>query len=59
MDKLPKKEMLRPDEVAAFWRVSVKTIYRWVDMGIIGGVKKVGTIRIPRKEATKNNAESG
>jgi len=48
MNTLPDKKYLRPDEVAAFWSVSVKTIYRWVDMGIIDGVKiKGGTLRIP------------
>jgi len=53
VDELPKKELLRPDEVAAFWSVSVKTIYRWIDLGIIPGVKKGGTVRVPREEAEK------
>jgi excisionase family DNA binding protein len=53
MKSLPEKELLRPDEVAAFWSVSVKTIYRWIDLGIIPGVKKGGTVRVPREEAEK------
>jgi excisionase family DNA binding protein len=50
---LPDKELLRPDEVAKFWRVSVKTIYRWIEIGIIPGVKKGGTVRVRRDEAEK------
>lgn len=53
MKSLPEKELLRPDEVAKFWSVSVKTIYRWIDLGIIPGVKKGGTVRVPREEAEK------
>jgi excisionase family DNA binding protein len=53
MTNLPDKKYLRPDEVAAFWRVSVKTVYRWIDLGIIDGVKKGGTVRIEREEAEK------
>jgi len=59
MEELPKKVLLRPDEVADFWSVSVKTVYRWIDSGILGSVKKAGTIRIPRKEAEKIKIESG
>lgn len=28
---LPEKSWLRPDEVATFCRVSVRTVYRWID----------------------------
>lgn len=50
---LPDKDLLRPDEVAKFWRVSVKTVYRWIDIGIMPGVKKGGTLRIAREDAEK------
>ena len=50
---LPEKELLRPEEVAAFWSVSVKTIYRWIDLGIIPAEKKGGTVRVRRCEAEK------
>ncbi len=53
MADLPVKELLRPDEVARFWRVSVKTVYRWIDLGIIPGVKKGGTVRVPKEDAEK------
>jgi len=54
MIDLPNKKLLRPDEVAAFWRVSVSTIYRWIDIGVMPGVKKGGTVRIEREEAKKS-----
>jgi excisionase family DNA binding protein len=54
---LPDKDLLRPDEVAKFWRVSVKTIYRWIDIGIMPGVKKGGTVRVPKEEAEKGGIE--
>lgn len=50
---LPEKQMLRPDEVAEFWRVSVKTVYRWIDLGIIPAEKKGGALRVRREEAEK------
>ena len=53
MTTLPEKSLLRPDEVAAFWSVSVKTIYRWIDLGILEAVKKGGTVRVPRENAEK------
>lgn len=53
MGELPAKKMLRPDEVADFWRVDVKTVYRWIDLGILNAEKKGGTIRVRREEAEK------
>ena len=53
MKTLPEKELLRPEEVADFWSVSVKTIYRWIDLGIIPAEKKGGTVRVRRVEAEK------
>ncbi len=59
MEELPKKALLRADEVAKFWGVSTKTIYRWIDLGVMGAVKKAGTIRIPREKAKGIRSESG
>ena len=56
MTDLPDKKLLRPDEVAAFWRVSVSTIYRWIDLGIVNGEKKGGTIRVTRESAEKGKS---
>jgi len=58
MNELPNKPLLRPDEVAAFWRVSVKTVYRWIDEGIIPGVKKGGTVRVSREDVEKGDDDS-
>ena len=53
MTDLPAKSLLRPDEVAKIWKVSTKTIYRWIDIGVLEGVRKGGTLRITREEAEK------
>ena len=49
MNTLPKKELLRVDEVAQYFDVSNKTIYLWIDHGILDAEKFHGTIRIPRE----------
>jgi len=52
---LPNKEYLRPDEVAAYFSLSVKTIYGWIDSGEIEAVN-IGpgnTVRIRREEVEK------
>ena len=50
MNNLPNKALLRPDEVADYFRVKVRVIYKWVDEGRIKGAVRVAgrTIRIPR-----------
>jgi len=54
MTDLPNKSLLRPDEVAKYLSVSVKTVYRWIDMGRIEGVKVAGgLVRIPREAIDK------
>ncbi len=50
MTELPKRELLRPSEVATYFSVSVKTVYGWIAEGKIDAVK-IGitrVIRIPR-----------
>ena len=39
MTTLPDKELLRPDEVAAYFSLSVKTIYGWIATGKLEAVK--------------------
>ncbi len=48
---LPNKPLLRPDEVADFFRVKVRVIYKWVDEGKIKGAVRIAgrTIRIPKE----------
>ena len=53
-NKLPNKELLRPGEVADYFSVTKKTIYRWVDEGKIDATKVAGrTLRIPRDSLLK------
>lgn len=51
MNKLPDKELLRPDEVAKYFSMSVKTVYGWIAEGKLIAVKIGDTkaIRIPRE----------
>ncbi len=46
--ELPTKTLLRPGEVAAFLRVSQRTVYRWYDLGLIEGVRINKSLRIVR-----------
>jgi excisionase family DNA binding protein len=45
---LPRKTLLRPDEVAIFLSVSLKTVYRWYRSGLIEGTKVKRSLRIYR-----------
>ena len=42
------KSLFRVDEAATYFDVSVRTIYLWVDHGILAAEKYRGTIRISR-----------
>ncbi|MGD0663725.1 MAG: helix-turn-helix domain-containing protein [Syntrophorhabdales bacterium] len=50
---LPHKTLLRPDEVARFLSVSLKTVYRLYHSGLIEGVKANGSLRIYRDSLLK------
>jgi excisionase family DNA binding protein len=51
---LPKKDLLRPEEVAAYFSMSVKTLYGWIAEGKIEAVR-IGPSRVLRitKEAVE------
>jgi len=53
MKDLPKKKLLRPDEVAAFFQVTKKTVYSWIKSGHLEAVKPGRAIRIPREAVEK------
>ena len=53
MTAFSKKELYRPDEVAVYFSVSRKTIYRRIDKGIIKAKKMGSLLRIPRSELKK------
>jgi excisionase family DNA binding protein len=50
---LPDKTLLRPDEVAEFLSVSVKTVYRWYHAGVIDGTKFQRSLRIYRESVVR------
>lgn len=58
MTTLPAKELLRVDEVAAYFDVSRSTIYLWIDHGILEAEKIRGVIRVPRESVQKCRMES-
>jgi len=45
---LPKKDLFRIDEVAAYFSVTDRTIRLWIEHGHLAGEKVVGSIRISR-----------
>jgi len=47
------RRFLRPDEVARFLSVSLKTVYRWYHSGSIEGVKTGRSLRIYRDSILK------
>jgi len=49
MITLPDKDLFRVDEVAEYYTVSVKTVYRWIEKGALISIKIGGIIRIPRE----------
>jgi excisionase family DNA binding protein len=51
MNELPDKPRLNVKEVAEFWGVDPRTVYRWIEKGVIVAVKKGGSLRIPRESA--------
>lgn len=52
-EDLPDKTLLRPDEVALFLSISLKTVYRWYHSGIIEGIKFKRSLRIYRDSIVK------
>lgn len=52
--ELPNKERFRPDEVAKYLDMSVKTIYSWIATGKMNAIRTGGrALRIPREEIIK------
>lgn len=54
MESLPNKALLRPDEVAAYYSVSVKTVRGWIATGKLEAVKIAGgLLRIKKEDVGK------
>ncbi len=49
MTDLPQKPLLRVDEVASYFDVTNRTIYLWIDHGLLEAEKYKGVIRISRE----------
>jgi excisionase family DNA binding protein len=45
---LPEKELLRPDEVAAYFSVTRRTVYNWIKEGKLESRKASSLVRIYR-----------
>jgi excisionase family DNA binding protein len=50
---LPKKDLLRPDEVAAYFSLSVRTVYAWIDQGKLEAFRVGGSLRIAAEAVEK------
>lgn len=53
MIDLPKKDLLRVDEVASYFSVTPRTIYLWIEHGHLVAEKIVGCVRVTRKSVLK------
>jgi len=51
--ELPKKELLRVDEVAMYFSVSDRCVRLWIDHGHLVAEKIVGSIRVTRDSVLK------
>lgn len=51
MAELPEKAYYRPDEVALFFDIPVKTIYNWIACGKVTAIRPAGSalLRISRE----------
>ena len=47
---IPQKQNYRPGELTEAAGVSVRTVRRWLRLGLVGHVHFMGVIRIPREE---------
>ncbi len=50
---LPEKTLLSPRDVASFFGVSLKTVYRWHKEGLIVGVTMKRSVRIFRESVVQ------
>jgi predicted site-specific integrase-resolvase len=53
MKDLPKKPLLRVEEVATHFDVARSTIYLWIDHGLLDAEKYKGIIRVTRESIVK------
>lgn len=51
--KLPERELLRVDEVAAYFSVTAKTIRMWIKRGLLEADRRARTTRVLRESVLK------
>jgi excisionase family DNA binding protein len=56
---LPDKDLFRVGEVAQHWRVTERTIRRWVRGGRLCAILLNKSVRIPREAVTRFEREGG
>ena len=56
-ENLPSKTLLKPAEVAVYFGVSRKTVYRWCARGQLRGVRLRRSLRIYRQSVLETVAE--
>jgi excisionase family DNA binding protein len=56
---LPDKAYFRVDELADYWRVSEKTIRRWIKGGSLNAIKLNGSIRVPKEAVIRFERRTG
>jgi len=59
MQSKPMKQYLRVDEVAEYFCISVRTVYRLIDEGELKRTKIRGCLRIPLWEIARYEKELG
>jgi excisionase family DNA binding protein len=53
MVEIPDKQLLRPDEVARLFDVTLQTVYNWCEAGVLEGMKIGGVLRITRESIVR------
>lgn len=56
-DRVSEFDYLTPSQVADIYKVSERTVYRWIDTGELRHVRVGGTVRIPRSALAEREAE--
>jgi len=49
LENLPERPYYKPQQIAVFYNVHVRTVYGWISEGKLEAVKVGGSMRIPRQ----------
>ena len=53
MERLPKKALLRVDEVADYFQVTDRTVRLWITHGLLDAEKVIGVVRVKYESIAK------